>query len=614
MPFCFLVHLLKTPLTESLPWNASTSLQHSLRRTLRFSRSLGSIPASVSPTKSPSSSLFPIFRPLNPAFTLTSHLDSTKSTDGGGLTSAFSDRLSSLLAAMHAAPSVWSIGISAQNLGQSLTPPPPSESSVQMPVVIIDRVCSSHTNYLMPPASSITGCCETVQNNKQTLDVVPCITSPANAGAFEVIATTLPRSGSCDVCVPLGAIFGTRIEDTSLSGSLAHPDDSASKFFLDPSLTRPFPHFASSIVGFAKLTFLIHFLQSLHTPMYLTFFFGHLHSKMKQQFPAVIKEPMKGAMSADTVSAALGRALTECGNNEKWVCEHPVLTDWACAVHHTASVMNSAGVMYDTVTAIGKALIPLCATTTEDLTAQVIEILSKHFETENSSETAPLPLGIVLSLLAMLYSLLGRDAPSRLNKAQLEVFLLQFIIDSPTLGIGDVSDAKTIIDPAFALFEKLAQARTMCRSLGPPLVSATTGNYCGVVELVLNSVLSPSAAPLDALLFCDKSSAGHNTGMGGLLRKGFSAFGLAGSPTLPSIRSILCPNGDETTLTGHIMFVFPGGISLPELLLIRERCAKHRGLHVHIVASALLTRPLITNTLFPVVSELNHSSHQPVSS
>ena len=67
-----------------------------------------------------------------------------------------------------------------------------------------------------------------------------------------MITTTLPQSGSCDVHVPLDAVFGKRISDKSLSGSLAHPDDSASKFFLDPSLTRPFAHFASSIVGFAN--------------------------------------------------------------------------------------------------------------------------------------------------------------------------------------------------------------------------------------------------------------------------------------------------------------------------------------------------------------------------
>lgn len=335
---------------------------------------------------------------------------------------------------------------------------------------------------------------------------------------------------------------------------------------------------------------------------------------MKQQFPKVIKEPMKAVMSTDAISAALGRALAECGNNEKWVCDHPVLTDWACAVHRTASTMNSAAVMYDTVTAVGKALVPLCVSTTEDLTAQVVEILGQRFETEKSGETAPLPLDVVLSLLAMLHSLLGRDAPSRLNKAQLEAFLLQFIIDSPALGIGDVSDAKAIIEPAFALFDKLAQSRTMCRSLGPPLVSTTTSSFCGVVELVLNSVLTPGAGPLEALLHCDCSSAGHSTGMGGFLRKGFSAFGLAGSSAPPSIRSMLCQSGDDTTLTGHIMFVFPGGISLPELLLIRERCARHRGLHVHIVASTLLTRPLLAHTLFPVVSKLLASSHQHVSS
>ena len=325
---------------------------------------------------------------------------------------------------------------------------------------------------------------------------------------------------------------------------------------------------------------------------------------MKQQFPKTIKEPMKAVMSADAISAALGRVLAECGNNEKWICEHPVLTDWACAVHRTASTMNSAAVMFDNVTAIGKALIPLCVSTTEDLTAQVIEILGKRFETDKTGETAPLPLDIVLALLAMLYSLLGRDAPSRLNKAQLEAFLLQFIIDTPTLGIGDISDAKTVIEPALALFDKLAQSRTMCRSLGPPLVSATTSSFCGIVELVLNSVLTPGAGPLEALLSCDCSSGGHSTGMGGFLRKGFSAFGLAGSSAPPSIRSMLCQNGDDATLTGHIMLVFPGGISLPELLLIRERCVKHRGLHVHIVASALLTRSLVTRTLFPAVSDL----------
>lgn len=77
-------------------------------------------------------------------------MNSTKSTDGGGLTNAFSDRLSSLLTAMHAAPYVWSIGISAQNLGQSLTPPPPTESSVQMPVIIIDRVCCVHKTLCNP--------------------------------------------------------------------------------------------------------------------------------------------------------------------------------------------------------------------------------------------------------------------------------------------------------------------------------------------------------------------------------------------------------------------------------------------------------------------------------
>ena len=335
--------------------------------------------------------------------------------------------------------------------------------------------------------------------------------------------------------------------------------------------------------------------------------------KMRQQFPKVITEPMKAVMSTDTINSALSRALAECGNNEKWVCDHPVLTDWACAVHRTVSTMNSAAIMYDTITAISKALIPLCASTTEDLTAQVVEILGKPFDTDDSSETVLLPVEVVLSLLAMIYSLLGRDAPSRLNKAQLEAFLLQFIIDSPALGIGDVSDAKAIIEPAFVLFDKLAQSRTMCRSLGPPLVSATTSSFCGVVELVLNSILTPGAGPLEALLSCDPSSAGHSTGMGGFLRKGFSAFGLAGSAAPPSIRSMLCQSGDDITLTGHIMFVFPGGISLPELLLIRERCAKHRGLHVHIVASALLTRPLVTHMLFPVVSKLL-SSHKTVSS
>lgn len=85
-----------------------------------------------------------------------------------------------------------------------------------------------------------------------------------------MITTALPQSGTCDVHVPLDAIFGTRISDKSLSGSLAHPDDSASKFFLDPSLTRPFAHFASSIVGFANCTSTFLFHKRLMTHLWLT--------------------------------------------------------------------------------------------------------------------------------------------------------------------------------------------------------------------------------------------------------------------------------------------------------------------------------------------------------
>lgn len=84
---------------------------------------------------------------------------------------------------------------------------------------------------------------------QQALDMVPCCS--AGTGALETVMACLERRGTCDVSVPVDAAFGDRFAGCGLAGSLAHTGDSASKFFFEPSLTRPFPSFSSLIIGFA---------------------------------------------------------------------------------------------------------------------------------------------------------------------------------------------------------------------------------------------------------------------------------------------------------------------------------------------------------------------------
>ena len=57
-------------------------------------------------------------------------------------------------------------------------------------------------------------------------------------------------------------------------------------------------------------------------------------------------------------------------------------------------------------------------------------------------------------------------------------------------------------------------------------------------------------------------------------------------------------------LAGNVMLVFAGGVSLSELALVRECCAKNRGLRVHVVATSLLTQADMAQLLFPAATEL----------
>ena len=339
---------------------------------------------------------------------------------------------------------------------------------------------------------------------------------------------------------------------------------------------------------------------------------------MKQQFPSAITESVKGSTSPETASALLTKALQACGSNERWAAEHSALLDWACAIQRTAAVLNSAPVMHDTVCSIAKLFVQLAASAPGDLTATVVDTLKRPYDTDGSTgATALLPLDAVLVLLALLHSLLGPDAATCLDRAQLEAFLLQHTISAP-LGIGDVSDARALVEPALAVLDKLAQARCSCGSLHAPLVSPITRDYAGVADVLLRAILEPGAPQPEALCRCSESGAqsGAARGVGRLVRKGFTlAFGLGGGGSgssrsstdgtagARSVRDHLVATGSGA-LAGRVMLVFAGGLSLSELALVRERCAKHRGLRVLLVTTALLTRTDTAKLLFPAVVDL----------
>jgi len=464
-------------------------------------------------------------------------LNDTRKVDGGGLMNDLADKLSSLLTSLHVSPDVWSVGVSAKALGEKLTfSSGAKEESVRVPVVIIDR----------------------------TLDIVPC--SKSGMSALEVITTTLEPRGSCDVIVPLDAVFEERIDERTLVGSLAHVDDPGSKFSFDPSFTKPFLNFASNQI-----------------------------SKMKREFPEIL---LKKNMSAEEVSRCLKAVLHACG--EKRISENPLLVDWSCAVERAAFMMNSPTIMYENVMSIQKLLIQQVSTSSGDITDSVVSYLSKPYEVGSGGGAERLlPLNIVLVILAMLYSLLGPEAKDRINREKLQKFLMDFAKDSSI----SPEQAHTVIEPAFSLFDKLATSRTLCRSLGFPLVSKQTNNYSGVTEAILSSIFEPDVSQHEALVNCNSGSGKIPSGskVGSFL----GAFGLAKAPQtkVTTIHDMITAN------SGQIIIVFLGGVSVQDVLTVRDLCSKYRIKYPYIISTALLTRTSLSEILFPEIHELDASQH-----
>eukprot|EP00727_Mastigamoeba_balamuthi_P006536 m51a1_g2502 hypothetical protein (665) ;mRNA; f:127779-130163 len=423
------------------------------------------------------------------------------------------ERLAGALSACNARCDVWTVGPAARLLGNMLQPSP-AGATQPVSLILIDR----------------------------GLDLVAPLSHGGNM--LDRIFAVLPERGACDVCVNTAPLFGAGLEPGDVSGSLAHPGDVAASRLLDVFLRQP----PKQALVFARKQF------DIAAPTQKE----DLSAALATVARSKVLSALRGNVGIFDLCAAGCEAL-ECSEHERW--------DQLWSAEKVLQLAGDEGV------AAQKTVV-----------SQLQDLASRPLPCASGDGFKTLELPSFLRIAALAYSLVGPEM-ALCGGSEMGSIISQLAeeavanpadykwLTGTTEGPASQAAAREKLKEVFQRFVQLASARSSLRDYTRVLKGPFgASSYTSVAAQVLEDVLHQDPSrPLSDL---HRASA---PGVGGLLRKGFSMWGLSGgAETRPSQNST-------------VVLFFVGGVSCIEMQAVAEIASSHPEYQV-LVGSTNITK------------------------